>query len=164
MEEEILKLLKTYHLTITTAESCTGGLIAAKLINMPGMSSQLEEGYITYSNAAKERLLHVSHDTLSRFGAVSSQTAEEMARGARKRANADLSIVSTGIAGPDGGTDEKPVGLVYLGCCLFDTVKVERHLFTGGRQEVRQKSAEAALSLVKTTILDNEEMLLGRRL
>ena len=103
MEEKIVELLIKHHLKITTAESCTGGLIAAALVNVPGVSGQFEEGYITYSNEAKEKLLGVSHETLEQFGAVSSQTAEEMARGARKAAGADISVISTGIAGPGVG-------------------------------------------------------------
>lgn len=152
IEERIAALLKEHHLTVTTAESCTGGLIAATLVNVPGISSQFEEGYITYSNEAKEKLLGVSHETLQQFGAVSAQTAEEMAMGAKKAANADVSIVSTGIAGPDGGTAEKPVGLVYLGCCCKEQSKVERHIFSGNRQEVRMASVQAALTLVEQMI------------
>lgn len=148
MEHEIAKLLAGYGLTITTAESCTGGLIAAALVNVPGISECFQEGYITYSNEAKEKLLGVSHETLKQFGAVSSQTAEEMARGAKRAANADISIVSTGIAGPGGGTKEKPAGLVYLGCCYRDVVKTERRQFCGSRQEVRQAAVKAALELV----------------
>ena len=90
MENKIVELLIKHNLTITTAESCTGGLIAAALVNVPGVSGQLEEGYITYSNGAKEKLLGVSHETLEKYGAVSSQTAEEMAKGAKKAANADI--------------------------------------------------------------------------
>ena len=152
MEDKVIKLLIEHHLTITTAESCTGGLIAATLVNVPGVSGQFEEGYITYSNEAKEKLLGVSHETLEKYGAVSSQTAEEMAKGAKKAAHADISIISTGIAGPDGGTKEKPVGLVYLACALGEETEMERHIFSGDRQEVRQASVQAALALVEKTI------------
>lgn len=152
MEHEIAGLLKERRLTIATAESCTGGWIAGRLVNVPGISGQFGEGYITYSNEAKERLLGVSHETLARYGAVSSQTAEEMARGAKRAAGADISIVSTGIAGPDGGTEEKPAGLVYLSCCYNNRIKTKRHLFAGDRQAVRQASVCAALTLVKNTI------------
>ncbi len=157
MENKIVELLIKHNLTITTAESCTGGLIAAALVNVPGVSGQLEEGYITYSNGAKEKLLGVSHETLEKYGAVSSQTAEEMAKGAKKAANADISIISTGIAGPDGGTKEKPVGLVYLACCLGDDTEVERHIFSGDRQEVRQASVLAALALVEKMIRNSKD-------
>lgn len=152
MEQEVAKLLEKHHLTITTAESCTGGLIAGALVNVPGISGQFGEGYITYSNEAKEKLLGVSHETLEAYGAVSSQTAEEMARGAKRAANADISVISTGIAGPNGGTAEKPAGLVYLACCVKDTVNVERHQFAGDRQEVRRSAVAAALSLAERTI------------
>lgn len=152
MEDKIIELLIKHHLTITTAESCTGGLIAATLVNVPGVSGQFEEGYITYSNEAKEKLLGVSHETLEKYGAVSSQTAEEMAKGAKKAANADISIISTGIAGPDGGTKEKPVGLVYLACSLGEETEVERHVFSGDRQKVRQASVQAALALVEKMV------------
>lgn len=154
MEQEIADLLKQYHLTVTTAESCTGGLIAATLVNVPGISGQFEEGYITYSNTAKEKLLGVSAETLERYGAVSAQTAEEMARGAVSVSGADLSIISTGIAGPDGGTKEKPAGLVYLACCLGDKLEVERRQFSGDRQTVRQASVRTALELARRMILE----------
>lgn len=148
MEQEVAELFIQKNLKVTTAESCTGGLIAAALVNVSGISGQFEEGYITYSNAAKEKILGVRHQTLEQYGAVSSQTAEEMARGA----NADVSIISTGIAGPDGGTKEKPVGLVYLACCYQDIVNVKRCQFSGGRQEVRRAAVEEALKLAKETI------------
>lgn len=147
MEQEIAALLAKKNWKASTAESCTGGLIAAALVNVPGISGQFEEGYITYSNGAKERLLGVRHETLACHGAVSAQTAEEMARGACAAAGADVSIISTGIAGPDGGTKEKPVGLVYLACCVLGEVMVERHFFDGDRQKVRESSVQAALSL-----------------
>ena len=152
MEQEVAELFIQKNLKVTTAESCTGGLIAAALVNVSGISGQFEEGYITYSNAAKEKILGVRHQTLEQYGAVSSQTAEEMARGAKRAANADVSIISTGIAGPDGGNKEKPVGLVYLACCYQDIVNVKRCQFSGGRQEVRRAAVEEALKLAKETI------------
>lgn len=157
LEEEVAELLIEKNLTITTAESCTGGLIAATLVNVSGISAQFQEGYVTYSNDAKEKLLAVSHETLVKHGAVSSQTAKEMALGAVVSANADISIVSTGIAGPDGGTKEKPVGLVYIACCYKGDVTVERHIFSGNRQKVRRLSVEAALTLVKQIIQEKCE-------
>lgn len=157
MEEKIVELLIKHHLKITTAESCTGGLIAAALVNVPGVSEQFEEGYITYSNEAKEKLLGVSHETLEQFGAVSSQTAEEMARGAREAAGADISVISTGIAGPGGGTEEKPVGLVYLACCFGDETEVKRYIFSGDRQKIRKESVKAALALTESMIHRRKE-------
>lgn len=155
-EEKVAALLKEHGLKVTTAESCTGGLIAGTLVNVSGISGQFEEGYITYSNEAKERLLGVSHETLEKFGAVSEETAKEMALGARLKAGADISIISTGIAGPDGGTAEKPVGLVYLGCAFGKQVKVERHIFPGNRWEVRHASTQAALQLLEKVMTEDE--------
>ena len=125
-EFDVARLLEQKKLHVTTAESCTGGLIAGALVNVPGISKWFGEGYVTYSNEAKERLLGVSHETLETYGAVSEQTAREMAEGAAKAADADVSVVSTGIAGPDGGTAQKPVGLVYIGCFCKGMVRVER--------------------------------------
>ena len=157
LEETVVELLAEKGFHITTAESCTGGMIAGTLVNVAGASEVLNEGYVTYSNEAKERLLGVSHATLETYGAVSEQTAEEMAAGARCAAHADMSIVSTGIAGPDGGTKEKPVGLVYLGCASRNGVTVERYVFSGSRQEVRMSAVHAALTLVKKVIENNEK-------
>lgn len=148
LEYEAAALLTQKNLRVTTAESCTGGLIAGALVNVPGISAWFEEGYVTYSNEAKERLLHVPHSVLETYGAVSEQTAEAMARGAADAAHANAAIVSTGIAGPDGGTKEKPVGLVYLGCCCRGRIRVEKHLFAGERGEVRAQSVQAALALL----------------
>ena len=154
IEFEAARLLEEKRLCVTTAESCTGGLIAGALVNVPGISEWFGEGYVTYSNEAKERLLGVSHQTLETYGAVSEQTAREMAEGAAKAADADVSVVSTGIAGPDGGTAEKPVGLVYIGCFCKGTVRVEKHLFDGDRAQVRAQSVQAALSLLRTMLLE----------
>ena len=114
MEETVIRLLQESKLTVTTAESCTGGLIAGTLVNVAGASDVLGEAYVTYSNEAKQRLVGVRAETLEQFGAVSEQTAREMAAGAAKAAGADVAFSSTGIAGPGGGTKEKPVGLVYI--------------------------------------------------
>lgn len=153
LEERIAALLKEKGLIITTAESCTGGLIAGTLVNASGISSQFKEGYITYSNEAKEKILGVSHETLMQFGAVSEETAREMAIGAKDAADADISIISTGIAGPEGGTKEKPVGLVYLACACLDKVIVERYVFEGNRIMVRLSAVGAAMQLVEQTLL-----------
>lgn len=149
LEERIAQKLMELGYTATTAESCTGGLLAGRLLNAPGVSEVYKEGYITYSNEAKEKILHVSHDTLQVHGAVSPQTAEEMARGAAKAAGADAALSTTGIAGPGGGTAQKPVGLVYIGCYVNGTVKAEQHLFAGERAAVRSQSVEAALNLLE---------------
>ena len=124
MEEAVVRLLNKYELTVTTAESCTGGMIAAKIVNVPGASDVFNEGFITYSNKAKRKHLDVSKNTLKKYGAVSEQTVKEMALGGVFAADSDACIAVSGIAGPDGGTDEKPVGLVYIGCCIKDDVTV----------------------------------------
>ncbi len=154
LEEAVASLLKEHHLTVTTAESCTGGLLAGRLVNVPGISEQFKEGYITYSNEAKEKLLSVSHETLAAHGAVSEETALEMAKGCQKAAGADIGIGITGIAGPDGGTPEKPVGLVYIGCCCKEHSYVKRFCFTGNRSKVRESSVANALTLLREAVLN----------
>ena len=149
LEEEVVELLARKHLTVTTAESCTGGLIAGTLINAAGASDVLNEGYVTYSNEAKERLVHVSHETLERYGAVSEQTAREMAEGAARAAGADAALSATGIAGPGGGTGEKPVGLVYIGCFLNGRTVVKECRFHGTRMENRLRTVETALTMLR---------------
>ena len=153
LEEEVVELLARKHLTVTTAESCTGGLIAGTLINAAGASDVLNEGYVTYSNEAKERLVHVSHETLERYGAVSAQTAQEMAEGAARAAGADAALSATGIAGPGGGSVEKPVGLVYIGCCLNGRTVVKECRFNGSRMENRLRTVEAALTMLKEQLI-----------
>lgn len=155
MEESIVELLKEKQLTVTTAESCTAGLLAGRIMNVPGASSIYNEGYITYSNHAKEKLLGVSHETLETYGAVSSQTASEMAAGAAKAAGADVALAVTGIAGPDGGTEEKPVGLVYIGCFVRGKVRVEEFRFTGNRSKNRDYAVIKALTLLREELMQN---------
>ena len=148
LEEKIIHLLKEKGYTVTTAESCTGGLLAGRLLNVSGASEVYNEGHITYSNEAKERLLGVSSKTLAAHGAVSSQTATEMALGAAKMANANVGLSTTGIAGPGGGTKEKPVGLVYVGCVINGSVEVQECHVKGSREEVRNAAVEETLQLL----------------
>ena len=155
LEEKIVKELQNRGYTITTAESCTGGLLAGRIINVSGASAVYNEGHITYSNEAKERLLGVSHDTLEQYGAVSEQTAAEMAVGAAKAANANVGLSTTGIAGPGGGTPEKPVGLVYVGCAINGVVTVEECRFFGNREENRNSAVEAVLQLLSKKLKNN---------
>ena len=152
LEEKIVHLLKEKGYTITTAESCTGGLLAGRILNVSGASEVYNEGHITYSNEAKERLLGVNTDTLKVYGAVSAQTATEMALGAAKVANANVGLSTTGIAGPGGGTKEKPVGLVYVGCAINGEVVVEECHFRGTREEVRNAAVESVLQLLWKTL------------
>jgi nicotinamide-nucleotide amidase len=136
LENVIGEMLIKNKLTISTAESCTGGMIAARLINFPGISEAFMEGAVTYSNDAKMNRLGVKKETLERFGAVSSETAFEMAEGIAKTAGTDIGISTTGIAGPGGGTAEKPVGLVYIGLFIKGNVKTWECNFAGARQEI----------------------------
>jgi PncC family amidohydrolase len=144
-QEEAAELLLKHKLTLSCAESCTGGLISASLVEIPGISQVYQCGVVTYANKAKRKLLGVKKETLKEFGAVSRQTAKEMAKGAVKNFGTDVSIAVTGIAGPDGGTPEKPVGLVYIGCCVKDKVKVMKYQFTGDRAQIRDTAAREAL-------------------
>ncbi|MBQ9140718.1 MAG: CinA family protein [Lachnospiraceae bacterium] len=154
LEEEVIRLLRERGFTITTAESCTGGMISSKLVNVSGASEVINMCLVTYSNDAKHKLLGVLEETLECFGAVSAETAYEMAKGALKFASADVALSVTGLAGPGGGTQEKPVGLVYIGCNVQGKIKVEKHIFAGNRLAVRESSALAALTLAKNCILE----------
>ena len=157
LEMALTKLLIKKKYTMTTAESCTGGMIAARMVNAPGVSAVLKSGFITYANEAKEELLGVSHDTLEKFGAVSRETAEEMAEGAAKAAHTDAAVAVTGIAGPDGGTKEKPVGLVYIGVNVRGNVEVREYHFSGSRQKIRESVTAAALTFLREKLLASEE-------
>ena len=146
--EEVCKLLIKEKLKVAVAESCTGGMISSNLVSYPGISEVFLEGAVTYSNEAKMRTLQVKQDTLKQFGAVSEQTAKEMAEGVAKRAGADVAVSTTGIAGPGGGTKDKPVGLVYCN----GEVKAYRNIFDGDRMQVREKATMKALELLKENI------------
>lgn len=148
LEEQVVLKLKEKNLQVSFAESCTGGLLSGRLVNVAGVSDVFGESYVTYANEAKHRILGVSQTSLKEFGAVSSQVAEEMARGAAHAAGSQCAVSVTGIAGPDGGTPEKPVGLVYIGCYVNGKMEVEKNCFWGSRAEVRAKSVEAALKLL----------------
>jgi len=135
-------------ITVGTAESCTGGLIAHVLTEVPGASAYFAGGIISYSNGIKERDLGVPAEILARHGAVSAQTARAMATGVRLRLGVDLAVSVTGIAGPTGGSDEKPVGLTYIGVADGEGVDVRRYVWTGNRTANKRSSAEAALTLL----------------
>ena len=138
---------------VATAESCTGGLIAACLTEVPGSSDVFERGFVTYSNVAKQELLKVPADLLQKHGAVSPHVARAMAVGALQHSRADLAVSVTGIAGPEGGTSTKPVGLVYLAACRRGgEPTVERHNFAGDRQAVRRATVEAAFLLLRAQL------------
>jgi PncC family amidohydrolase len=146
---EIGELLRAKRLTLATAESCTGGLLGHLITNVPGSSDYFLGGVISYSNEAKERLLGVCRETLEERGAVSEETAREMARGVKDLFHSDLALATTGIAGPGGGTEEKPVGLVYIALAAQDRELCERHRWQGDRLENKRHSAERALALLK---------------
>lgn len=149
LEYSIYSLLKKYQYTLTTAESATGGMIASTLINVPGISEFFQEGYVTYSDAAKVKMIHVNPKTIETYGVVSSETAADMAVSVAKTAGCDAALSVTGVAGPEGGTRDCPVGLVYIGCYLRGTTVTERYLFEGDRMQVRKAAVEQALLLLK---------------
>ena len=152
---EIVKLLKEKGFKITAAESCTGGLVAKMITDIPGASEVFHAGFVVYSNEMKIKLLGVKAETIKNYGAVSEQCAKEMASGALNAAGADISISITGIAGPDGGSAEKPVGTVYIGLCSKNIITAEKFLFSGGREDIRRQSAEKSLVIAAEHIMLN---------
>ena len=154
LEEKVVKMLKKQQLTMVTAESCTGGMLASKIINVSGVSEVFKAGLVTYANEAKRELLGVRKKTLKKYGAVSRETAEEMVLGAVSRYDADVAVSVTGIAGPEGGTEEKPVGLVYIGCYVCGELAVYECHFTGTREKIRETTVVTALNLVRKMLLD----------
>lgn len=152
LEAVVVKALLQNNLTLTCAESCTGGLLTGRLVNVSGVSGTLKEGFITYSNEAKIKYLGVKEETLKKFGAVSEQTAREMAFGAVQRTGSDTSIAITGIAGPEGGTNEKPVGLIYISCNVKGNIIVKEYRMKGNREKIRDQSVIYALDLLRRCI------------
>ena len=149
LEAVVASLLIEQNLSISVAESCSGGLLAGRLINYPGISKVFKEGFITYSNESKINTLGVDSKILSKYGAVSEEVAKQMAKGAADRAKSDIALSITGIAGPDGGTDEKPVGLVYIGLYLLGEVKVMKMDSWGSRDNVRRRAVSQALDMLR---------------
>ncbi len=152
--KRVLDICRAGGLRVATAESCTGGLVAAALTEIPGSSDVVDRGFVTYSNAAKEAMLGVPVSTLKRYGAVSAETAAAMADGALEHSNADLAVAITGIAGPGGGTKQKPVGLVHFAAASRDGRRIERRRLFGkiGRRRVRLRSVAAALELFELLV------------
>ncbi|MCR4690304.1 MAG: competence/damage-inducible protein A [Lachnospiraceae bacterium] len=164
LEQSIVDLLVDNDLTVSTVESCTGGLVAGRLINVPGVSEVFKMGHITYSNKAKRKIIGVKRSTLDKYGAVSEQVAAEMAKGGFGMTKADVTVSVTGIAGPDGGTAEKPVGLVYIGCCVKGKVTVKKYNFSGSRAKIREATVSAALVLMRECVLAYvSEMAFGKK-
>lgn len=152
IEYNLGKILCNNKLTISTAESCTGGMVAAKLISYPGISASFLEGAITYSNEAKMKRLGVRKETLDAYGAVSEETAREMAEGISRVSSSNTSIATTGIAGPGGGTNEKPVGLVYIAVHVNNKTIIEKCNFSGNREEIRISATNHALKMLKVEL------------
>lgn len=154
LDETVAKLIVEKNMTIAVSESCTGGMISSKLINYPGISQSFLEGCVTYSNEAKMKRLGVKKETLDKYGAVSEETAIEMARGVAKGLNANIGLSTTGIAGPGGGTDEKPVGLVYIGLYINGDVKVKKCNLVGSREKIRSRATSEALNLLRLELIN----------
>jgi len=159
LEIEIAELIRKYHtktgklLSIATTESATGGRIADRITNVPGSSDYFKGSLVAYDNEVKINMLGVRKETIEDYGAVSSQTALEMAQGGRSFLDVDICISDTGIAGPTGATPEKPVGLFYIGLASGDEALSQKYLFSGSREENKSYAAEAALKLLKQYLL-----------
>jgi PncC family amidohydrolase len=159
LEAEIARLIREYQaktgklLTIGTVESATGGRIADRITNVPGSSDYFKGSVVAYSNEVKIALLGVKRKTLENYGAVSEQTALEMARGGKKLLNVDICVSDTGIAGPSGATPEKPLGLFYIGLATRDESFSQKHAFPGNREGNKRDAAEAALNMLKQYLL-----------
>lgn len=155
---QIIEILTEAKKTIVTAESCTGGMIATALTDIPGSSAAFYGGYVTYANTAKSRMIHVQARLVRDYGAVSNQVARAMADGARNTAHVDYAVAVTGIAGPDGGSDKKPVGLVYVAVSSeLATVVIEHKFGDLGREEIRKASVKAALDLVAQVLTSDKD-------
>lgn len=153
MQTTVAKLLIDKQKTIATAESCTGGAIASALVEYAGISSVFMDGCVTYSNESKQNRLGVKSETLQKYGAVSPQTAIEMAEGAAKTSGANIGLSTTGVAGPDGGTEEKPVGLVYIGLTIDGVTTVKECHFVGNREKIRVRAVYTALDYLRRELL-----------
>ena len=153
MEEVVGALLKQRRLKLAVAESCTGGLIGARITNIAGSSEYFERGVVTYSNASKTEMLGVPAELIGHHGAVSSEVAAAMAQGIRQAAKTDLGLSVTGIAGPDGGSEQKPVGLVYTALASSQGVKTTEHRFLGDREQIRARAAQMALDMVRRHLI-----------
>ncbi len=153
----VMKALIDRGMTVSTAESCTGGMVASRLIDYPGASQAFITGMVTYTNESKARLLGVEEEVLEKYGAVSSQTAEQMCKGIAEKCGTDVGISTTGIAGPDGGTAEKPVGLVYIGVYIKGKAVTKRLKLSGDRNKIRNAAAAAAIELLRQQLNTQED-------
>jgi len=153
LEEHVVELLKKYKLTLSAAESLTGGLFSARIVNVPGASDVFKGSFVTYTNKAKRKILGVKKSTIESHTAVSKETAEQMAKGVANWMHTDISVAMTGIAGPDGGSEEQPVGLVYIACLAKKKVTIKKYQFQGSRQQIRLNAVVHALDLVRHCII-----------
>ena len=157
LEESVVDLLKEKELTLSLAESCTGGAIAARIVNVPGASQVFTHGFVTYSNRAKRECLGVKKSTLKTVGAVSAKCAKQMAKGGCAASGADICLSVTGLAGPDGGTSETPVGTVFMGCCCNGHTITREYHFIGNRTKIRQQAVASALVLLRECMMGEVE-------
>ncbi|MBP1733952.1 MAG: competence/damage-inducible protein CinA [Deltaproteobacteria bacterium] len=148
IEARIGRILRERRMKISVAESCTGGLIANRITNIQGASDYFDLGFVTYSNDSKELYLFVPEEVIAEKGAVSSEVAQAMAEGLREATEADVALSVTGVAGPGGGTPEKPVGTVYVGLALKNESFVRKFLFSGDRLSIKEQTSEEALRMV----------------
>ena len=158
LEQAVIGLLQEKGLTLTTTESLTGGMLSARLTNVPGASDVFKQGLVTYSNRAKRKLLDVKKSTLKKEGAVSKKTAKEMAKNGARITGSDICISLTGNAGPTA-MEEKPVGLLYIGCAYHDQVTVQEFHLTGQRAKIRENAVVKALTMLRECILSEENKL-----
>lgn len=154
LEEAVVDLLKEKNMTLSLAESCTGGAVAARIVNVPGASEALMCGFVTYTNRAKRKCLGVKKSTLKNEGAVSANCAKEMAKGGAKAAETDVCLSVTGLAGPGGGTEETPVGTVFMGCCCAGKTTTREFHFTGNRSRIRGQAVAQALTFIRDSLLE----------
>lgn len=159
-ESVVVDLLKELGMSVTTVESCTGGLVASKLVNVPGASDVFSQGYITYSDSAKCSMVGVSSDIIRKFGVVSREVAEDMALKGTIKAGADCAVSTTGVAGPGGGDEMNPVGTVYIACKVPCGCEVKKFKFDGNRQEVRNSAALMAINMLRNG-LESERAYIG---
>ncbi len=152
--KKILEKSKEKKLKLAFAESCTGGLLSALFTEIPGSSQVVDCGFVTYSNEAKIKMLGVKVETLRNYGAVSEEVAKEMAIGALRNSQSDVALAITGIAGPDGGSEEKPVGLVYIGIADRNKASTKRFIFSGIRSDIRKSTVAEALKILETVIFN----------
>ncbi len=157
LEEAVASLLLEKKMTISTVESCTGGLLAGRITNVAGVSEIFKDGYVTYSNRAKKKVIGVSKKTLQNYGAVSRETVEEMLLSSATYHKTDVVAATSGIAGPGGGSKEKPVGLVYIGCKVGNATVVKECFFSGNRQKIRESAVTETLILIRSCLLSEKD-------